>query len=198
MEQELAEERAGRQRMEQELAEERAGRQRMEQELAEERAGRQRMEQELAELRKESPTAAELIARSRHLLSLNTDPRIELANLLPAMERALGAEHSATPATQEGRGDLVAARDELTALLPVMEAVLGAEHPDVLVMRHHLAWVTGLMGDEAGARDQLTALLPVMERVLGAEHLNTLLIRHQLAQWAAQRESSGGSSEDRR
>ena len=111
-----------------------------------------------------------------------------LAELLPDMERVLGAEHPDTLrarhnlATLTGRaGDPARARDLLAELLSVRERVLGAEHPDTLGTRHELASFTGNAGDPAWARDLLAELLPDMQRALGAEHPSTLAARHQLA-----------------
>jgi hypothetical protein len=116
--------------------------------------------------------------------------RDRLAELLPLIRRARGAEHRTTLTARNNlaswtgeAGDPVAARDQFAALVPVRERVLGAEHPDTLAARGNLAAWTGHAGDPVAARDQFAALVPVRERVLGAEHPDTLLERNNLAAW---------------
>jgi hypothetical protein len=66
-----------------------------------------------------------------------------LAELVPVLDRVLGAEHPDTLTSRSslaswtGRGgDPAAAARMLTDLVPVLDRVLDAEHPDTLSSRH--------------------------------------------------------------
>jgi hypothetical protein len=119
--------------------------------------------------------------------------RDRLAELLPAMERVLGAEHPATLTARANlarwtgeAGDRTAARDQLALLAPVQQRSSGPEHPATLAVRADLARWTGETGDPVTARDQLAALLPVRERISGPRHIDTLRLRQQLASWTGE------------
>jgi tetratricopeptide (TPR) repeat protein len=112
----------------------------------------------------------------------------EVAVVLEARRRVLGADHPDTLNTRHRlarlaglRGDSARAEAELAAVLEARRRVLGADHPDTLNTRYRLARLAGLRGDSARAEAELAAVLEAAQQALGPDHPATLLIRRGLA-----------------
>ncbi|MFC0039409.1 tetratricopeptide repeat protein [Actinomadura rayongensis] len=76
------------------------------------------------------------------------------------------------------------ARDAARALLDDGAGLLGRDHPDVLALRHDLAWVTAMLGDFAAAERIFRAVLAGRERRLPPDHPDTLRTWNEVA-WVA-------------
>lgn len=83
-------------------------------------------------------------------------------------------------------GDIAGALAALSRLLATALRRWEPDHPDILQIRHHLAYWRGQGGDPAGAGAAAESLIADLRRVLGPDHHDTLAAELYLPRWIGQ------------
>jgi hypothetical protein len=93
-------------------------------------------------------------------------------------------------------GDVTAAADYFRQLRDTADPELDPSHPDLLRIRHHLAYCTGQGGDPAAAAVDAAAVVADFDRALGRDHPESLIARMYLVRWCGQSGDPARAAQD--
>ncbi|KAH6689853.1 hypothetical protein F5X68DRAFT_254489 [Plectosphaerella plurivora] len=143
--------------------------------------GKSQQERELY-FRIKGSLAAWYAARNRHDEALRV-----FEELLPAMDREIGADHRLTLEARRNKamfladlGELESAEAELVAVLRAQELVLGPDDRDCLRTSCQIASVWARLGRKEEAEERFRWVLEKQEEILGADHGDVVMTRRLL------------------